>query len=198
MERLQAWAQSLFQGADLTKVRDDLLLEMIVSGKSEAFEILYDRHNDLLYRFLFRILLNEEVCLEVLQETWLKVYKNTEKFDGKASFKTWLYTIGKNTAFDRLKKKSDLLFDEPATIETFSDEEEGMLENMVRAATREKVWSALEQLAPDQKTVLAMWMEEVSLEEMAQVMELTPQAIKNLIHRSKKKLKLLLEGDGHE
>lgn len=198
MERLQAWAQSLFQGADLTKVRDDLLLEMIVSGKSEAFEILYERHNDLLYLFLFRILLNEEVCLEVLQETWLKVYKNTEKFDGKASFKTWLYTIGKNTAFDRLKKKSDYLFDEPVTIETFSDEEEGMLENMVRAATREKVWSALEQLAPDQKTVLALWMEEVSLEEMAKVMERTPQAIKNLIHRSKKKLKLLLEGDGHE
>jgi RNA polymerase sigma factor (sigma-70 family) len=198
MDGLKAFTRKFIQGADLHKVKDDLLIEMTAEGKDEAFKVLYQRHTDGLYRFLYRIVLEEEACKEVLQETWLKIYRSSDKFDGKASFKTWLYTIGKNTAFDRLKKKRDLLFDEPESVEEMSADDEDILERMVRQATQEQVRQALESLAADQKTVLAMWMEDISTNEIAEVMERSPQAIKNLIYRSKKKLKTLLEGSEHE
>jgi len=198
MERIKALTLRFFQGADLDNVQDGQLVSMAAKGQNEAFKVLYLRHNDLLYRFLYRILLNEEVTKEVIQETWMKIHKNSHCFDGQASFKTWLYTIGKNTAFDRLKKRSESLYDDPQSVEELSIEEETALEGLVREATRERVRKALEFLNIDQKTVLAMWMEDVSINEMSEVMERTPQAIKNLIHRSKKKLKSILEGNEHE
>lgn len=198
MERIKAFTLSFFQGADLDKVQDGQLVSMAAEGQGEAFKALYLRHSDFLYRFLYRIVLDEELAKEVVQETWMKVHKNSHRFDGQASFKTWLYTIGKNTAFDRLKKKSESLYDEPQTIEGLSDEEESALEKLVREATRENVRQALDLLNLDQKTVLAMWMEDVPINEMSEVLERTPQAIKNLIHRSKKKLKSLLEGNEYE
>jgi RNA polymerase sigma-70 factor (ECF subfamily) len=198
MGGIKEMTRKFIQGVDLQKVKDESLIQMTGKSKDEAFKLLYHRHTDELFRFLYRIVLEEEACKEVLQETWLKVYRNSDKFNGKASFKTWLYTIGKNTAFDWLKKKKDLLFDEPSSIDELSNDDEDILERMVRQATREQIRRALENLTVDQKTVLAMWMEDISTNEMAQVMGRSPQAIKNLIHRSKKNLKTLLIGSEHE
>ena len=198
MGGIKEMTRKFIQGVDLQKVKDESLIQMTGKSKDEAFKLLYHRHTDGLFRFLYRIVLEEEACKEVLQETWLKVYRNSDKYNGKASFKTWLYTIGKNTAFDWLKKKKDILFDEPSLIDELSNDDEDILERMVRQATREQIRRALENLTVDQKTVLAMWMEDISTNEMAQVMGRSPQAIKNLIHRSKKNLKTLLIGSEHE
>ena len=86
------------------------LLEAYLDGDEQAFKILINRYTPLLYNFVAR-LAGRESAPDIVQEIFIKVWKNIRKFDiEKASFKTWVFTIAKNTATDFLRKKKDLHF----------------------------------------------------------------------------------------
>lgn len=85
--------------------------EQIVAGirrkDNQALAYLYDHYSGALMGIIFRILDNQEVAEEVLQQTMLKVWKKIDSFDAsKASLFTWMATIARNTAIDKRRLKS--------------------------------------------------------------------------------------------
>jgi RNA polymerase sigma-70 factor, ECF subfamily len=92
---------------------DEQLIAAYLKGEEQALEILVQRYLSPLYNFAFKYVHTETAAEDVAQEAMLKIWKNLKKFDGNYKFKTWAYTITKNTALDYLKKKGLVALAEP-------------------------------------------------------------------------------------
>lgn len=74
-------------------------------GNQNAFRVLVERHSQSVFRLAFRMTGNEQDAEDVVQETFLRAYKQLHRFDGRAAFSTWLYRICANCSLDRLQKR---------------------------------------------------------------------------------------------
>ncbi len=89
---------------------DAEIIEQYKNGDRRAFKKLIDRYTTPLYNFTARFGHRNDAP-DIVQESFIKVWKNIDHFDPKrASFKTWIFTIAKNTTTDFLRKKHSLLF----------------------------------------------------------------------------------------
>src|ERR1041384_1361279 len=73
------------------------------SGDSDAFRVLTERHGRSLFRLAFRMTGNEQDAEDIVQETFLRAYRQLAKFDERASFGTWLYRIAANCSLDLIR-----------------------------------------------------------------------------------------------
>ena len=84
-----------------------------LSGDPLAFAALVRRYQGSLFAYLGRMGLSDALCEELAQETFLRVWKNREKYDPtKAALSTWIFTIGRNVALDTLSRKTASVADE--------------------------------------------------------------------------------------
>ncbi len=76
-----------------------------------AFRALYDRYKDEVFAFLARLLRDDALAEDVLQEAFFRLYKSLDRFDEKRAFRPWLYQIARNAALDavRARKKEERL-----------------------------------------------------------------------------------------
>lgn len=86
------------------------LISESLAGDEKAFEELLSPYLQPVYSFVLSLTHDVLMTEDVMQETCIKVWKHLNRFDAKRSFKTWIFAIAKNTAFDALKKKRDLPF----------------------------------------------------------------------------------------
>lgn len=83
---------------------DEALLARYRTGDSAAFEALYARHRQGLYRFLVSLSNKAELAEEIYQETWLSLIRSATQPQGRASFRTWLFQIARNRLIDYWRK----------------------------------------------------------------------------------------------
>src|SRR5207249_2808476 len=76
-------------------------------GDSEAFRALVERHSRSVFRLAFRMTGNEQDAEDLVQETFLKAYKQLHKFDGRSAFGTWLYRIASNCSLDLIRARKN-------------------------------------------------------------------------------------------
>lgn len=89
---------------------DVQLINNYLEGDKESLEILIGRYLKSIHSFVYKYVGNGAEAEDVTQEVFVKVWRNLKKFDRKHSFKTWIFTIAKNTAIDWLKKKKAIPF----------------------------------------------------------------------------------------
>lgn len=75
------------------------------AGDREAFRALVEKHSRNVFRLAFRVMGNEEDAEDVVQETFLKAYRNLQRFAGQSEFSTWLHRIAANCAVDALRRR---------------------------------------------------------------------------------------------
>ena len=75
------------------------------SGDTDAFRVLVERHSRSLFRLAFRMTGNQQDAEDVVQESFLRAYKQLAKFDERASFGTWLYRIAANCSLDLVRAR---------------------------------------------------------------------------------------------
>lgn len=88
----------------MTTNNDQILINQIKHGDTNAFGQLVDRYKDLVYTLAIRMLKNREEAEEVSQDTFIKTYKSLDRFKGDSKFSTWIYRVAYNTCLDRIKK----------------------------------------------------------------------------------------------
>src|SRR5271154_6937601 len=74
-------------------------------GNQLAFRVLVERHSRSVFRLTFRMTGNEQDAEDMVQETFLRAYKQLHRFDGRAAFGTWLYRIAANCSLDLLRTR---------------------------------------------------------------------------------------------
>lgn len=103
----------------LADTDDGTLVELARTHKEAAeaaFRALYDRYKDEVYSFLARLLRDDALAEDVLQEAFFRVYKSLERYERARSFRAWLYRIARNAALDaiRTRRKEERIAEEKA------------------------------------------------------------------------------------
>jgi RNA polymerase sigma factor (sigma-70 family) len=91
--------------ANLHQMSDEDVMEQLQAGVVQAFDIIVQRYKDRLHNFLFRYTHNHEDCEDLVQETFLRVYRSRHSYERIAKLSTWMYTIALNLAKSMYKKK---------------------------------------------------------------------------------------------
>ncbi|MFH0791759.1 MAG: sigma-70 family RNA polymerase sigma factor [bacterium] len=137
-----------------------LIIDYLV-GNEESLEILIARYLKLIYSFVYRYVGNEQDADDATQETFVKVWRNLKKFDHQKSFKTWIFSIAKNTAIDFLKKKKAVPFSEfenedgeNMITEMLTDPSPLPYELLEKASMAQMLNSAMDKLSPKYRMVL--------------------------------------------
>jgi RNA polymerase sigma-70 factor (ECF subfamily) len=79
-------------------VADETLLRLIANGDKGAMQVLFDRHNVRLFRFLMRLVENEAVAENLVSEVFVEVWRDAAKFEGRPQVAIWLLTIARHKA----------------------------------------------------------------------------------------------------
>ena len=174
---------------------DQIIINQIIEGDTNAFAILVDRYKNLVFTLAFRLLKNREEAEEVAQDTFIKSYNALSKFKGDSKFSTWIYKVTYNTCLDRLKKNKRK-YNEVA-IDEFTEHQvktiDNALENMVEEERKKAIQDCLHILPNDDSFLITLYyFEEQSLEEIANAIGLTANNVKVKLFRSRKKLASIL------
>ena len=94
----------------MKQLSDEHLVSKYLSGEKEALEILIRRYLKPVYGFVYKYTGGVSETEDISQDVFIKVWKNLKKFDQVKNFKTWLFTIAKNTTLDFLRKKKMIPF----------------------------------------------------------------------------------------
>ncbi len=143
---------------------DTELVARHLKGDPQAFNTLLTRYTGPLYRFILRLSGEPAVAEDLVQETCLKAWRKLSSFQAERSFKSWIFTIARNTAFDYLKKKKAIPFstlnDQSILEEPFQDriEDERPLppELLERADRADLLEQALRELPEKTRTILLL------------------------------------------
>ena len=181
------------------------LLAGLKAGTPGAYEALVRREGPKLLKTARRVLRSEEDARDSVQEAFGRAFQAVHKFEGRSRLSTWLYRITLNQCLMRLRSKGrqseraidDLLpnFDESNhRIEPLWQFDESVDEMLERKDIASRVRAAIDDLPETHRRVLLLRdIEELSTEEAAEVLDISPGAVKVRLHRARAALKKLLE-----
>jgi RNA polymerase sigma-70 factor (ECF subfamily) len=181
---------------------DRALVALARTGDADAFRALVERHGRSLFRLAFRMTMNEQDAEDIVQETFLRAYRQIAGFDERSSFGTWLYRIAANCSLDSLRMRrrrgeqtapaADANGEE--TVTSLPCSRPGPERQALSAEVRRRVAQAMSQLSTAEKTAFILrHFEGMSIEEVSRVLECQPNAAKHSVFRAVQKLRKALE-----
>ncbi len=180
-------------------ISDESLMLKYKSGEQAAFEDLYNRYKDVLYRYFVKHCSDKPQSEELYQEVWIKVIKSAGRYKPKAKFKTYLFTIAHNTLVDyyrKAKPSQTIEFEESDMPEDFSYDSTpiALPEDEFTLKQKSKLFlQALEELPADQKETAILYFEqEMSVQEIAEITQVKMETAKSRLRYAKNKLKAAL------
>lgn len=188
-----------------TEPTDLELVSRYRDGDQRAFELLVKRYQRKVYGLAFGIVHNPEDALDVSQEAFVKVHRYIDKFEGSASFYTWLYRIVVNLCIDHLRRSGR---SQSVEYDDAIDRTDGVLSAEAIVPTRlgsnpakalrdkrllEAIGQGLQTLSPNHRSVIVMReLEGLSYKEMAKIMECSKGTIMSRLFHARKRLQAYL------
>jgi RNA polymerase sigma-70 factor (ECF subfamily) len=173
------------------------------TGDTDAFRVLVERHSRSLFRLAFRMTGNQQDAEDVVQDSFMRAYKQLGKFDERASFGTWLYRIAANASLDLVRSRkrrqehmapqdADTEFDDTVTALPSSDPTPERM--ALSGEVRQRVEAAMQELSPTERTAFVLrHFEGMCIEDVSRVLECQPGAAKHSVFRAVQKLRRALE-----
>jgi len=179
-------------------VSDEALIEAVKKGDRNAAAWLYNRHVDRVHRICYRIVLDPLQVQDCVQEVWLKVFRNIDRFQCSKSFAAWLNTVTANTAIDYYRKwikhENHADNDEIHTRAVAADENP-VDRKLDGALTQQRIREALEKISVNQRTAFILrYFEEMPIAQIAETLGCTEGAVRTHIRRSLLALRARLAG----
>jgi RNA polymerase sigma-70 factor (ECF subfamily) len=192
---------------------DAVLMLRVKRGDRTAFTELVQKYQQPVMNFIYRTLRDETEAEDLAQNVFLQVYKSRARYRQTAKFSTWLFTIARNLCLNELRRRSR----HPAESleETHPDNEDqprlqiedhaalSPPEKLLQGELSRKIADAVAGLPENQRSaILLCRQEDLSYEEMAEILGCSLSATKSLIHRGRETLKEILKpylktGDWH-
>ena len=180
-----------------------LMLRFQEEGDLRAFETLFARNKDALFRFVLRLSGNTTVAEDVSQQAWLRIIELAESggfnAGSSATFQTFLLTMARNRYVDEYVRRHESVRTESLSghdVDTLgeSDEANELIELLDREHTRSRVHSALQELPFEQREVLALWVQGTELREIARITRAPWHTVVSRKKYALRKLASLLKG----
>ena len=174
------------------KFREDpYYIRMILSGDTEAYRGLVEKHQDLVYTIVHRIISSAEEAEEVAQDVFVKAYSKLSGFKGEAKFSTWLYRIAYNTAVSHTrKKKIEFLAMDEEVIGNYSEEDVQQEVMGLSAEGQNKLIKKALAILPrtDSLMITLFYYHGKDIEEISEIVGLTQSNVKVKLFRIRKRL----------
>jgi RNA polymerase sigma-70 factor (ECF subfamily) len=171
---------------------DQQLIADYLDGEEKALEELVNRYLKSIYNFIYRITNSLEEAEDITQETFLKLWKNLEKYNQEENFKAWLFAIARNTTIDWLRKKKNIKFSDFE-----SEEDENKFENSlvdktplpnelaVKSEQKQKLDRVLNKLPIIYREVLLLhYYEDLTFDEIGKVLNKPLNTVKSQHRRA--------------
>src|SRR5262245_58330191 len=181
------------------RTEDAAAVAQVLAGDREAYALLVQRHSRSIFAIAYRVTGNEQDAEEVVQETFLRAYKNLSRFEQRANFGTWLYRIAMNCALD-MKEMTDKKHShgiqiseapEPGENEVqVASSDPGQDQVLFGSEVKKRIAEAMALLSKTERAAFVMrHMEGRSIEEIAGVLGIKSNAAKNCIFREAQKMR---------
>ena len=174
------------------KFREDpYYIRQVLNGDNAAYRMLVEKHQDLVYTIVHRVVLSTEEAEEVAQDVFVKAYSKLSDFKAEAKFSTWIYRIAYNTAVSHTrKKKVEFLAMDEEMIENHSEDE--MQQEIMGLSTEKQsqlIKKALGVLPRTDNLIISLfYYHGKDLEEISEIVGLTQNNVKVKLFRIRKKL----------
>ncbi|HLY20431.1 MAG TPA: sigma-70 family RNA polymerase sigma factor [Bryobacteraceae bacterium] len=184
------------------ELTDSVAVAQARAGDSGAFRVLVERHSRNLFRLAYRMTGHQEDAEDVVQETFLRAYRQLSKFDERASFGTWLYRIAANCSLDliRVRKRrgehQEAAPEEgaPDPIQSLPDGAPTPDRLAMSGEVERKVADVLDGLSAMERTAFVLrHYEGMCIEDIGRTLGVQPNAAKHSIFRAVQKLRRALE-----
>ena len=180
------------------------LIQGLRNGDENAFKFLVDNYQDRVFNTAISIVQNAEDAEDVAQEVFIQVFRSIHSFKGGSKLSTWIYRITTSRALDLLRSRKSkkrfgflqrLIGDSNEPLHELPDfHHPGVALDQKENAAR--LFRAINQLPEKQKTTFTLHkLEDLSYQEISDVMQTSVAAVESLMHRAKQNLRKILENE---
>ena len=170
---------------------DDALIARFLAGHSDAFDALFTRYQDYVYNIVYGIVGNADDARDVAQEGFVQIYRSLRSFRRGSRFATWLYRIAVNRAVDAARSaKGRRWLPLMETLKAMPDPAAGPERRAEKRSERETIQGVLLQVPVNHRDVLVLrYYQDLSIEEIAEVLAISVSAAKVRLHRARNHFK---------
>ena len=182
---------------------DASLVARVQAGESSAFEELYERYKTKVYNTAYRVTGNAADAADVTQEVFLNIFRKIGLFEFRSSFSTWVYRMSVNASIDRYRKVTrhptvstdDETFQETRAFKAMADEKAaGADEESAKKEFDVQIQEVMSLLPSKLRTAVVLrYVQDLSYEQVAQVLGCSQGTVKSRLNRAHAKLKKLLK-----
>jgi len=199
MNRFKMSASKYIKGQldSVSDKTDEQLVDAFKNGDEKAFEIIIYRYKHRLTRLAWSVVHNEDDAMDIVQESFIKVYRKLHSFQGTSKLYTWLYRIVMNHSIDYVRKRPsativpvDEMLHEPAS----KDKSMRPDINLLNKELNKKIFEAVDKLPEKQKkAVILREVEDLSYNEIAEIMSCTVGTVMSRLYYAREKLREILK-----
>jgi len=183
---------------------DQELIKKILQGDRASFEHLMQSYNKRIFNFIYRMVRNEEVAVELTQDFFIKIYMVIQKYNFQYKFSTWAYRICYNMVIDHVRKNPayvDSLDSNPLSRKQLSRTNQVVREdgfsNLEKEEIRTYIWNVVDRIPIKYRDlILLRYQQGLKYEEIASVTELPVGTVKNRIFKAKELIRKEIDQDG--
>ena len=183
---------------------DQVLIKKILGGKKSSFEELMKKYNKKIFGFIFRMVRDEEIAIELTQDFFIKIFNVLAKYNFEYKFSTWAYRICYNLVIDYVRKNQtyiDSLDDDTVSQKQMLESEnyisEDGFDKLAKEELRDYIWTVVDTIPVKyRELILLRYLQGLKYDEIASITELPVGTVKNRIFKAKEILKTEIENDG--
>lgn len=179
------------RGAGVELLSDAELVEVVLGGTQEAFAVLVERYKDAVQNLAYRMLSNVTEAEDVTQEVFVRAYTQLATYKPAHKFSTWLLSIASHLAIDQLRRRRFLALplEDVPFLEWITDLGAGPEQSALVGEQQDEIQAYLQRLHSKYRAVIVLrYWYDLSYEEIATALNLTPTLVKARLHRARELL----------
>lgn len=171
---------------EVIQVDIELAVQNVKSGKETDFSYIVKYYEKKMYTTVFRLVRQHDIAQDLVQEIFIKVFYNLHKYKAPGSFNAWLYRIVVNQCYDYLRKQpKQPMLEEVEFVDNQSPEK-----MILQKEQLDQLDQLLDKLDKTEYFILLLrYVNELSYEEISEVLQIPLNEVRNKLHRSKRKLR---------
>jgi RNA polymerase sigma factor (sigma-70 family) len=179
------------RGAIVEALSDVELVELVLAGEQDAFAVLVERYKDAVQNLAYRMLGNMTEAEDVTQEVFVRAYTQLATYKSAHKFSTWLLSIASHLAIDQLRRRRFLALplEDVPFLEWIADRGTGPEQSALQGEEQDEIQAYLQRLPSKYRAVILLrYWYDLSYEEIATALHLTPALVKARLHRARELL----------
>jgi len=162
--------------------------------QEEIFKTVVNDFQDKIYRLCWIYVQDDSECDDLMQEIYIKIWRNLKNFRNQSVLGTWIYKVAVNTCIDfhRGKSKQNTIHLEKIDYDRITDEEKDVEKILIESEKLQILQLCIQKLSEIEKTIIALYLEELKYSEIAEIIGISEKNVSVKISRIRNKMKSFL------